>query len=250
MQTRDRSAETFHQFWSVDRGIFDTARELAHAHTHTSATEGAEHAEHAEHASTLTAAHTRDRQQLPRYSATRPATYEHPVISERPGRTTGSAVPAAYPTNPGGQAPMPPPKRSCTRRPPSGRPHPGPTARRLTAAPRSNVSSGHQSLEPPDVLQELEILDEIAKRVSGDMVNAGIASIDTLWTAGQDLAPLQNYRGLALRASPQYTAALWTLIAWIHWRTGNRREAWPALHLAKQHLNHLGPVSGHHQRIA
>ena len=84
---------------------------------------------------------------------------------------------------------MPPPKRSCTRRPPSGWPHPGPTARRLTAAPRSNVSSGHQSLEPPDVLQELEILDEIAKRVSGDMVNAGIASIDTLWTAGQDLAP-------------------------------------------------------------
>jgi len=130
---------------------------------------------------------------------------------------------------------MPPPKRSCTRAPPDGRPHPGRTARRLTGVPQRNSFSGTRSLEPPDVLEELEILDEIAKRVSGDMVNAGIASIDTLWTAGQDLAhPLQTYQSLALRASPQCTAGLWTLIAWIHWRTGNRREAWPALHLAKK----------------
>ena len=83
------------------------------------------------------------------------------------------------------------------------------------------------------MFEELEILDALAGRVSGDMINAGIATIDTLWTAGQDLQrPLQIYRSLALRASPQYTAGLWTLIAWIHWRTGNRAEAWPALHLA------------------
>jgi len=90
------------------------------------------------------------------------------------------------------------------------------------------------------VLEELEILDEIAKRVSGDMINAGLAKIDTLWTAGQDLQrPLETYRSLALRASPQYTAGLWTLIAWIHWRTGNRAEAWPALHLAKKIDNYI-----------
>jgi len=130
---------------------------------------------------------------------------------------------------------MPPPNRSYTRRPPDGRPHPGHTARRLTITSRRDSSNGSRSLEPPDVLEELEILDEIAKRVSGDMVNAGIANIDTLWTAGQDLAhPLQTYRSLALRASPHNTAGLWTLIARIHWRTGNRREAWPALHLAKK----------------
>lgn len=70
MQTGDRSAETFHQFWSVDRGIFDTARELAHARA--SATDGAELTEHAVNASTLTAAHTRDMQRLPRYSPTQP----------------------------------------------------------------------------------------------------------------------------------------------------------------------------------
>lgn len=83
------------------------------------------------------------------------------------------------------------------------------------------------------MLEELEILDEIAKRVSGDMINAGIASIDALWIDGKDLHhPLQTFQDLALRASPQYTAGLWTLIAWIHWRTGNRAEVWPALHLA------------------
>jgi len=50
-----------------------------------------------------------------------------------------------------------------------------------------NPPSTTRSLGPADVLEELEILDEIAKRVSGDMVNAGVARIDTLWTAGQDL---------------------------------------------------------------
>jgi len=92
MQTGDRSAETFHQFWSVDRGIFDTARELAHARA--SATDGAELTEHAVNASTLTAAHTRDMQRLPRYSPTQPATYERPATSARPGRSPRPAGPA------------------------------------------------------------------------------------------------------------------------------------------------------------
>ena len=97
MQTRDRSAETFHQFWSVDRGIFDTARELAHAHAHTSVTEGAEHA------STLTAAHTRDRQQLPRYSSTRPATSTQSHRNDpvaRPGPPSQPPIPLTQEVRP------------------------------------------------------------------------------------------------------------------------------------------------------
>ncbi len=128
---------------------------------------------------------------------------------------------------------MPPPKRSCPRRPPSGTPPPGRPSRRLTttaAAGRHGTMGSHR---PTDVLAELEVLDEIAKRVSGSMVNAGIASIDRAWTDGEDLNPhLQTFRSLARRASPQFTGGLWTLIAWIHWRTGNRAEVWPALQLA------------------
>jgi hypothetical protein len=135
------------------------------------------------------------------------------------------------------------PNSSCTRRPPDLRPL---DRRPATGRPTQRLTTGHgtnsasRSLGPVDVLEELEILDEIAKRVSGDMINAGLAKIDTLWTAGQDLQrPLETYRSLALRASPQYTAGLWTLIAWIHWRTGNRAEAWPALHLAKKIDNYI-----------
>ncbi len=73
MQTGDRSADTFHQFWSVYRGIFDTARELAHARA--SATDGAELTEHAATASTLTAAHPRH--------ATTAALLPHPTRSLR-----------------------------------------------------------------------------------------------------------------------------------------------------------------------
>ena len=38
--------------------------------------------------------------------------------------------------------------------------------------------------------------------------------------------------GSRARASRQYTAGLWTLIAWINWRTNNRPAAWYALDLA------------------
>lgn len=129
---------------------------------------------------------------------------------------------------------MRPPTRNCARRPPPGRPPPARPTRRMTTGRETNPPG--TSRPPPwpvDVLEELAILDALAERVSGDMINAGIATIDTRWTAGQDLQrPLETYRGLALRASPQYTAGLWTLVAWIHWRTGNRAEAWPALQLA------------------
>ncbi len=92
MQTGDRSAETFHHFWNLDRGIFDTARQVAHAHA--SATDGAELTEHAVNASHLTAAHTRDMQRLPRYSPTRPGKYPYPATPARPGPTPGPAGPA------------------------------------------------------------------------------------------------------------------------------------------------------------
>ncbi len=92
MQSGDRSAETFHQFWNLDRGVFDTARELAHAHA--SATDGAELTEHAVTASTLTAAHTRDLLRLPGHTPTRPGTYPYPATSAQPGRTAGPAGPA------------------------------------------------------------------------------------------------------------------------------------------------------------
>ncbi len=130
---------------------------------------------------------------------------------------------------------MRPPTRHCAHRPPPGRPPHAHATRRLTTGHGTNPPDAGGPLWPVDVLEELEILDGIAKRVDGDMVNAGIARIDTLWAAGHDLQrPLQTYQSLALRASPQYTAGLWTLVAWIHWRTGNRAEAWPALHLAKK----------------
>ena len=77
------------------------------------------------------------------------------------------------------------------------------------------------------------LVDEIASRVTGDMVNAGIASIDARWSAGQSLEDtLGTYTRLAHQASRQYTAGLWTLIAWIHWRRRNVRAAWPALNSA------------------
>jgi len=83
------------------------------------------------------------------------------------------------------------------------------------------------------------ILDEIAARVSGDMVNAGIASIasiasiDALWCSGQPLdRPLATYTRIAHAATRRHTAGLWTLIAWIYWRRNDLRSAWPALELA------------------
>ncbi len=85
--------DTFHQFWNLDRGILDTARELAHAHA--SATNGAELTEHAVNATTVTAAHTRDLQRLPGHTPTRPGTYPYPAApSARPGPPTDGAGPA------------------------------------------------------------------------------------------------------------------------------------------------------------
>lgn len=135
---------------------------------------------------------------------------------------------------------MPPPTRRDHRRPPPHTPPPGHAARRRhghaarTGGGQRGVLAGRADWPSPDeLLAELEILDQLAQRVTGDLINAGIAAIDTLWSVGADLTPaLTTYLHLAHRASPQYTGGLWALIAWIHWRTGNRQEAWPALRLA------------------
>lgn len=85
----------------------------------------------------------------------------------------------------------------------------------------------------PDGAVNTMILDEIAARVSGDMVNAGIASIDALWCSGQPLdRPLATYTRIAHAATRRHTAGLWTLIAWIYWRRNDLRSAWPALEVA------------------
>jgi len=126
MQTGDRSAETFHQFWNLDRGIFDTARELAHAHAsaHASATDGAELTEHAVNASTRTAAHTRDMQRLPRYYPTQPRQLREPGH-------TGTARSHARAGRPSHLAN--PPRKT----------HPPPCHHRTAAAPAAHQRGGH-----------------------------------------------------------------------------------------------------------
>lgn len=81
--------------------------------------------------------------------------------------------------------PIPRPCRSLPSRPLPSRPRRFPDSRQPM---RRSLTA-----PPPD-----PALDEIAARVTGAMVNAG----------------------------------LWTLIAWIHWRGNDRQAAWPALHLA------------------
>lgn len=116
--------------------------------------------------------------------------------------------------------PIPRPCRSLPSRPLPSRPRRIPDSRQPM---RRSLTA-----PPPD-----PALDEIAARVTGAMVNAGIASIDDLWSRGQPLAqPLATYTWLARAASRRHTAGLWTLIAWIHWRGNDRQAAWPALHLA------------------
>ena len=116
--------------------------------------------------------------------------------------------------------PIPRPCRSLPSRPLPSRPRRFPDSRQPM---RRSLTA-----PPPD-----PALDEIAASVTGAMVNAGIASIDDLWSRGQPLAqPLATYTWLARAASRRHTAGLWTLIAWIHWRGNDRQAAWPALHLA------------------
>ena len=117
----------------------------------------------------------------------------------------------------------PPGRRLAPSRPAPYRPARHPRARRQ---PRRRPNLGVAALDETPV-------DEIAAHVTGDMVNAGIASIDVLWSTGQSLDhALGVYTHLAHRASRQYTAGLWTLIAWIHWRRRNVRAAWPAVNTA------------------
>lgn len=119
--------------------------------------------------------------------------------------------------------PPPPGRRPLPARPAPYRPERHPRAR-LHPRRRPNLTTA--------AFDEM-LVDEIASRVTGDMVNAGIATIDALWSSGQSLEnTLGTYTRLAHQASRQYTAGLWTLIAWIHWRRRNVRAAWPALNSA------------------
>ncbi len=88
------------------------------------------------------------------------------------------------------------------------------------------------------------ILDEIAARVSGDMVNAGIASIDALWCSGQPLdRPLATYTRIAHAATRRHTAGLWTLIAWIYWRRNDLRSSLAGPRGSPGHRPRPGPPS-------
>ncbi len=107
------------------------------------------------------------------------------------------------------------------------RSRPGPSRPRRFPNPRQPMSPS-LPVPPPD-----PVLDEIASRVTGQMVNAGIVGIDELWSRGEPPdQPLATYSWLAHAASRRNTAGLWTLIAWIHWRGNDRQAAWPALHHA------------------
>jgi hypothetical protein len=73
----------------------------------------------------------------------------------------------------------------------------------------------------------------IAAELTGQRINAGIALIDAEWAAGKPLDDsLNGLMRVARRASREHTAGLWTLIAWINWRTNKRLAAWTALNLA------------------
>lgn len=129
-------------------------------------------------------------------------------------------------SHPRRRRPVPP--RAATR-PGAGRPSP---CRPPLAPPRVNLSRARPSDFETGIVNTM-ILDEIAARVSGAMVNAGIASIDALWCSGQPLdRPLATYTRIAHAAARRHTAGLWTLIAWIYWRSNDLRCAWPALELA------------------
>ncbi len=126
--------------------------------------------------------------------------------------------------------------RNCThargehrehRRPGGGRSRPSPRAPRRTPDPRQPLSFVAHPLQPHPVI------DAIASQLTGQKINAGIALIDQAWAAGESLDPtLAIYTRIAHAAFRRYTAGLWTLIAWINWRTNNRPDAWTALHLA------------------
>jgi hypothetical protein len=117
----------------------------------------------------------------------------------------------------------------------TGTTRPGSRAR---ARPRP---SGPQRLPDPrqpstfdeHPLRPHPVIDAIASQLTGQRINAGIALIDEAWAADESLeATLTTYTRLARAASRPCTAGLWTLIAWINWRTNNRPAAWTALHLA------------------
>ena len=129
---------------------------------------------------------------------------------------------------------MTPQRHPRSRRPtrtahPSSSAHarPRPTGPRRLPDPQQPRTFVEHPLRPHPVI------DAIASQLTGQRINAGIALIDEAWSAGESLEPaLATYTRLARAASRPCTAGLWTLIAWINWRTNNRPAAWTALHLA------------------
>ena len=110
---------------------------------------------------------------------------------------------------------------------PGGATRPSPSRPRRHPDPRQPCTFVEH---PP---QADPVIDAIASQLTGEKINAGIVLIDGDWAAGKSLeTTLADLTRIARAASRQYTAGLWTLIAWINWRTNNRPAAWDALDLA------------------
>ena len=110
---------------------------------------------------------------------------------------------------------------------PGGAGRPSPSRPRRHPDPRQ---PGTFVEHPP---QADPVIDAIASQLTGEKINAGIVPdrqrLGCRELLGGNLAGLTR---IARAASRQYTAGLWTLIAWINWRTNNRPAAWDALDLA------------------
>ena len=137
------------------------------------------------------------------------------------------------------------PRRRCPRTgAPTGTPTWGSTAdgdlRRPGGATGPSPSRPRRHPDPRQPCTFVEhppqadpVIDAIASQLTGEKINAGIVLIDSDWAAGKSLEEtLAGLTRIARASSRQYTAGLWTLIAWINWRTNNRPAAWDALDLA------------------
>ena len=88
---------------------------------------------------------------------------------------------------------------------PGRRPPARPAPYRPARYPRARLHPRQRANLTTAAFDEM-LVDEIASRVTGDMVNAGIASIDARWSAGQSLEnTLGTYTRLAHQAYPVTT---------------------------------------------
>src|SRR6476469_2585672 len=110
---------------------------------------------------------------------------------------------------------------------------PGRASRRSPTRPRRHPDPRQPCTFVEHPPQPEPVIDAIASQLTGQRINAGIVLIDSDWAAGKSLEEtLAGLTRIARASSRQYTAGLWTLIAWINWRTNNRPAAWDALDLA------------------